>query len=124
MAEKHGRHVGKTLGLDEEVGRCKQCGAAVTFSGRVQGPTGLFCSESCRTRHEEFIRKTRQLEERQQKSGRMWFWRIKRLVTTVIGKLIVLALLAGFLVVIGSIFTIPVLTPVAEWVRALLGRWW
>ena len=47
----------------EATGRCKQCGKPFCNACRVQGPTGYFCSEYCRSSHEAFVHKAKQLDD-------------------------------------------------------------
>ncbi len=51
----------------EAIGRCKQCGKPYCGACRVQGPTGYFCSEGCKTNHEAFIQRAKKLDD--MKSG-------------------------------------------------------
>lgn len=51
----------------EATGRCKQCGKPFCGQCRVQGPTGYFCSDGCKSSHESFVQRAKQLDD--MKSG-------------------------------------------------------
>ena len=60
----------------EAIGRCKQCGKPFCGTCRIQGPTGNFCSETCKTSHEEFMGKAQQLDQMSRGGGfltKLWF---------------------------------------------------
>ena len=99
----------------EATARCKQCNKPVCSACRVMGPTGTFCSEECKARHETFVQRAAQLDSMRRPSTLMGS--LKRLV----GKLIVALILLGFLGVLGTLIDIPYLTPlvgtVRHWIR-------
>lgn len=47
----------------EAVGRCKQCGKPFCGTCEVVGPTGRFCGEACKTAHETFVERAKQLDD-------------------------------------------------------------
>ena len=81
----------------ESVGRCKQCGKPFCSACQVSGPTGKFCSDTCKATNETFIERAQQLDQMSKSGG--WlnrFWRIgsKILFFTVV--LLVLAVAATY----------------------------
>ncbi|MBI5092743.1 MAG: hypothetical protein HZB26_09920 [Candidatus Hydrogenedentes bacterium] len=52
----------------EATGRCKQCGKPFCNACAVSGPTGRFCSDTCKEKHQVFIQRAQQLD-RQVVSG-------------------------------------------------------
>jgi hypothetical protein len=53
----------------EAVARCKQCGKPVCASCVVKGPTGQFCGEACKDRHEKFISRAQDLQRNSRPAG-------------------------------------------------------
>lgn len=96
------------------VGRCKQCGQPVTQFNKVKGPTGMFCSESCRERHESFVKKAASSESKQG-GGFGIKYKLKRLISWIVTIVVLAAVIGGF----ALFFEIPVLTPL---VRRILGQ--
>ena len=47
----------------EAVGRCKQCGKPFCTTCEILGPTGKFCSEACKQRHEVFVKRASKLDD-------------------------------------------------------------
>lgn len=59
----------------EAAGRCKQCGKPFCSACHVHGPTGNFCSEECRGKHEAFTKRAAELDAKRRKGGigrRIW----------------------------------------------------
>lgn len=74
----------------EAVGRCKQCGKPFCSACRIQGPTGNFCSDTCKSMHERFTERAQQLDKMSKSGGflnRLW-WLGKKII--VIGLTVVL----------------------------------
>ncbi|HOZ48029.1 MAG TPA: hypothetical protein PLO37_24190 [Candidatus Hydrogenedentes bacterium] len=91
----------------EAVARCKQCGKPVCGICVVAGATGQFCSEECREKHQEFVKRAQQLDLKKSRSVGL----VHRL-TRWVGKLVVLALLLLFVAALVTFFTdirIPVI---------------
>lgn len=101
----------------DAIGRCKQCGSPVTQFNKVVGPTGMFCGDECKVNHEAFTQRAGSLE-RQTKGS---FFGIPRFLGKAVGKLIVLAIIIVAIGVVGTIFEIPVLTPMVENFRTRFG---
>lgn len=53
----------------EAVGRCKQCGKPFCATCELLGPTGKFCSDPCKQRHESFVKRASKLDEMRRTSG-------------------------------------------------------
>ena len=98
----------------EAVNRCKQCGAPTCHKCTVLGPTGKFCSENCRATHQGFIQNAQQ---QQSKAPSTFFLKIRKFAGSIL-TLAAVCLAAG---VVGTVFEIPVLTPLTYWVRGLIG---
>jgi len=95
----------------EAVARCKQCGKPACASCVVSGPTGQFCSEACKDRHEKFIERAQQLQERSRSTGTF-----KKLKTFII-KLVILIIALVILGFAALQFDLPV---VSDFVRKAL----
>jgi hypothetical protein len=94
--------------------RCKQCSRAVCQACAIQGPTGLFCSEACRDKHQLFYQRAQAMDGKARSS---FFAKFRSLLTTVI----VCAAVLGALGVVGSLFQIPILTPLTYYFRDIIG---
>ena len=80
----------------EAIARCKQCGKPVCSTCVVKGPTGLFCCEQCKDRHEKFISSAQEMQRNSRSTGT--FKKIKTaLIKLVI--LLVAIILLGFVMV-------------------------
>ena len=53
----------------EAVGRCKQCGKPFCGTCEILGPTGKFCSDPCKQRHEVFVKRAAKLDDMRRTSG-------------------------------------------------------
>ena len=53
----------------EAVGRCKQCGKPFCGTCEILGPTGKFCSDACKQRHEVFVKRASKLDDMRRTSG-------------------------------------------------------
>lgn len=87
----------------EAVARCKQCGRPVCGACMVPGPTGRFCSDSCKEKHEKFIQRAQELNQTSRRTGD--FRKIKRLLV----KLVIYLVAIGALGFVSIYFEIPVL---------------
>lgn len=103
-------------GSVDAVGRCKQCGAPVTLANKVAGPTGLFCSDVCRAKHEDFVQRTAQLEQRGPGGLSIGFL-VRRLVRSAVALVVLLALVGA----VSVLFEIPVLAPFFRGLFAMVG---
>jgi len=98
----------------EAVARCKQCGKPVCSSCVVKGPTGLFCGEPCKDRHEKFISRAQELHRTSRSTGT--FQKLKiALMKLVI--LLVAIILLGFVMVY---FNVPVASDIVRKVLQIL----
>lgn len=93
--------------------RCKQCGKPVCDACVEPGPTGRFCSPSCRQKHEVFMQRAQQLDGR---SGSGIFVKLRGLLGTVVIIVVVLAVIG----VAATLFPIPVLSDFVLKVRGML----
>jgi hypothetical protein len=98
----------------EATARCKQCGTPVCNACLVMGPTGRFCSTVCREKHQAFVQRAQQLDGKARSS---FFPKLRRLV----GWLIMSAMVVLVLAVIGTLFEIPVLSPLVLQLRGYIG---
>ena len=99
----------------EAVGRCKQCSKPFCNACRVQGPTGYFCSAECKQKHEVFVKRAQELDTK--KGGMGIGFLVGKLISILIGVVIIAAIVG----VVGSVFNVPVLTPLVQSVRASVG---
>ncbi|GMV92480.1 MAG: hypothetical protein AMXMBFR82_22580 [Candidatus Hydrogenedentota bacterium] len=99
----------------EAVGRCKQCGKPFCNACKVMGPTGLFCSEECKQKHESFVQRAQQFESRKGSVS------VMAKVRKMLGGLVAIVILAIILGVLGTIFEIPVLSDLVIRVRDIIG---
>ena len=53
----------------EAVGRCKQCGRPFCGTCEILGPTGKFCYDACKQRHEVFVKRASKLDDMRRTSG-------------------------------------------------------
>ena len=95
--------------------RCKQCNKPVCSACVVKGPTGNFCSQACKEKHETFVQRAATMDSMRRPST--LGTKLKRLI----GKLIVILILLVALGVAGSLIDIPVLTKVVNTVRGIIG---
>ncbi len=100
----------------EAVGRCKQCGRPFCNACKVQGPTGLFCSQPCKEKHETFVKRASQFDA--PKGGTGIGVKLRRVFNIVL----VVAIIAIILGVLGSFVDVPVLTPLVFKVRGIIGK--
>jgi len=94
--------------------RCKQCGVGVCKQCIVPGPVGRYCSETCKQQHEAFMEKAQGAEQRVRGKQPVRWGRVMGKMVLTLGILIGLGLL-------GSVFRIPLLTPVVYKIRVMLG---
>jgi len=91
----------------EAVGRCKQCGKPFCSACAISGPTGKFCSESCKEKHQAFIQRAQQLER--PNAGAGFLLKLRRLAV----KLLIWAaviLVVVFLLAKFKIYDVPILS--------------
>jgi len=94
--------------------RCKQCGRPVCDACVATGPTGRFCSEACRSKHEAFMQQAQQLEGKGRGSTLV---QLKKLA----GSLVVIAVVLIVIGVVASLYPVPVLSDIVFKVRGMLG---
>ncbi len=94
----------------EAVARCRQCGKPVCGACVVIGPSGKFCSESCRDQHQRFIERARELDLKKGR-GIGLFKRLKRRTVKVVMFALAILMLATVLTYL-NILDIPVLRDV------------
>jgi hypothetical protein len=99
----------------EATHRCKQCGKPVCDTCVVLGPTGRFCSENCKTTHENFVQRARQLETKTRSGFGM---RLRNAFGFLIVAVVVTAVVLG----IGFFFEVPVLRDIAARLLGLIGQ--
>ena len=94
----------------EATHRCKQCSKPMCASCVTVGPTGNFCSVGCKEKNEVFFKRAQQLDGRARTSI---FVKLRGFI----GWLILIAIIAVALGVIGALFDVPVLSPLVENIR-------
>lgn len=94
--------------------RCKQCGRPVCDACVVTGPTGRFCSQPCKQKHEAFYQKAQGMDGKARSS---FFIKLKGLLS---GVIILVAVLAA-VGVVATVVEIPLLSDLTRQVRALIG---
>lgn len=85
----------------EAIGRCKQCGKPFCGQCRVQGPTGNFCSDACRSAHEAFVQRAKQLDD--MKAG----GRVGRLIRNAVMIVVIVLIVSAIAVYYG--YEVPVI---------------
>ena len=98
----------------EAATRCKQCNVPVCGKYVVAGPTGNFCSQDCRTRHEAFVQRARELDAQR---GVGLMVQVRKFLGAAVVALAVLAVLG----IVGSLFEVPILSGIVRGVRGTLG---
>ncbi len=100
----------------EAIGRCRQCSKPVCGECGVRGPQGLYCSEPCREKHEQFMKRAEELGlERVGRRG------IAYHIRNLLGTLFMLAVVLFGIGFLATRFYIPVVSEVTETVRAFIG---
>lgn len=94
--------------------RCKQCSKGVCDACAVPGATGVFCSEVCRDKHAIFYQRAQELDGKAQSTMML---QARKFITS----LIVVAAVLFALGVVGTMFFVPILTPIVEMVRGIIG---
>ena len=98
----------------EATGRCKQCGKPFCSTCHVPGPTGNFCSETCKASHENFTQRAQQLDSMHKSAVGTKVWFIGK-------KILFLAVILAILLFAADYFgfDIPVLS---NMFRSLTGK--
>lgn len=86
----------------EAVARCKQCGKPVCGACLVTGPTGRFCSDTCKDKHEKFIGRAQDMQRNARSTGTL------TKVISLATKLVILLVAVGFLGFIAAYLNLPV----------------
>lgn len=97
----------------EAIARCKQCMTPVCGECAVGGPAGNYCSAECKEKHETFLRRAHDNEQRR---GRT---RDKGKVFRLLTKIVIFVVAAGGLLFAAAYFDIPVAGDIA---RKILGN--
>jgi len=98
----------------EAVARCKQCGRPVCGTCVVGGPTGNFCSDACKEKHQAFMSKAQQLEGR---AGTSMFVLLRNLMAWVI-IVVVVCVAVG---IVATFVELPVVSELTDKVRGIIG---
>ena len=99
----------------EAAHRCKQCGKPVCQSCTVPGPTGMFCSGVCKEKHEAFLQRARQFDDKKSRKP------ISARIRGFLGWIIVLLAICLLVGVVSTIFELPVFSPLTRTVRGIIG---
>ncbi len=99
----------------ESVGRCKQCSKPFCNACKIQGPTGFFCSAECKQKHEVFVKRAQELDVKKGGLG------VGYLLSKILGWAVALLIIAVVLGVVGTIFSVPVLSPLVQSVKNSIG---
>lgn len=102
----------------EATARCKQCGKPVCNACHVVGPTGVFCSESCKEKHMAFIQRAQALEQRRKAGPGQFSLKVKKFITKAV-VVVILLFAAGFLLVYYNKY-IPYVSELIDRVRAFI----
>jgi len=94
----------------DTIGRCKQCGGPVTQFDKVIGPTGMFCSEECKQRHEHFVKRAAAADE----SRRPAKFGFKALIVSLIKKMVVLGIVVVMAAGLILYFNVPVASDIVR----------
>lgn len=89
----------------EATGRCKQCGRPMCRACTIVGPTGHFCSEPCKEKHQAFVQRAQQLES---KRGGNFGMKLRK----AFGSLIVVVVVAAVVLGLGYFFNVPILADI------------
>lgn len=103
------------------IARCKQCGGPITDFNKIMGPTGMFCSEECKQRHEAFTRRAAAIESNRPAHGGL-----RRFLGSIVGRAVFMFIVLVVIGLAASIFHIPVIGDIVEripgfmWLRGLI----
>ncbi len=100
----------------EAIGRCRQCSKPVCRECGVTAASGVFCSDACREKHEQFMQRARALDLNVGNRRGLLF-RLRKLL----GGFITLGALLFAIGFVATIFEIPVLYDLVLSVREALG---
>ena len=100
----------------EAIGRCRQCSKPVCKQCGVVASTGIYCSEVCSEKHQQFLQRASALDlDKGYKRG--FFFHVRQFM----GLVIVLAVFLFALGIVASFVYIPFLTDATIRVRSLVG---
>ena len=102
----------------QAVARCKQCGKAVCSSCVHRGPTGNFCCEECKEKHQAFIKRAQDMDDRPNKGQFVSSMAVKRWLFRLVGVAVLVVIVAVALSYLGV--SVPVLSRIGKAVRDLL----
>ena len=93
----------------EAAGRCKQCGKPFCSACAVSGPTGKFCGDICKQKHEAFIQRAQQLDRASPGGG--YFIKARRLAIKLVIWVVVILAVALVLTKF-HLYEVPYLSPI------------
>ena len=99
----------------EATARCKQCNKPICNTCQTKGPTGIFCSEECKEKHEAFIKRAHQIENLKKPSS------FKLKLGILLGKLLAVVVLLAGVVTLAILFDIPVLSDLVNSAKEAIG---
>lgn len=97
--------------------RCKQCGKPLCPACIVSSPFGTFCSEVCREKFENFVKRAQEIEQRTSRARWNVGIYLRKLLSFLLAVIVILVLLG----VVGTIFNVPVLSQWVYIIRAWIG---
>ena len=98
----------------EAVARCKQCGKPVCASCVVRGPTGQFCCEACKERHEKFIARAQELQRTSRPAGMF-----RKFIRALLIRLVILIVALIGLGFVALQFNLPAVSDIVRSLREL-----
>ena len=100
----------------EAAGRCKQCSRPFCNACRVLGPTGQFCSETCKQKHEVFVQQAQAQDHK--KGGLGIKGLVKKGVKIAIVVVIICVAITGADALVADI---PVISQLSALIKGLIG---
>lgn len=98
----------------EAAARCKMCAKPVCKACVKPGPTGNFCSDVCRQKHEQFAVRAQQLDGKARSS---FFPKVRAFIVS----LLVVIVGLGAVGFVATMFEIPLLSGITRVVRGFIG---
>jgi len=100
----------------ESVGRCLQCSKPVCKQCGIVSASGLYCSEACREKYEQYMHRAQALDAEKKIKGGVFF-RFRQTLGVLVTLLVILFVLGC----VASWTYIPLLTDVTARIRSLFG---